>query len=94
MYLGQKLLIKFVLLVEVPEDISDHGVGMAHKAEAVLQQPKTARKKNKAEFHMDNGNDSWRIIPKSDYIDALAADADKFWQPGDGNNLHAWARNT
>ncbi len=68
------MLIKFVLLVEIPGDIGDHGVGVAHKAEAVLQQPKKATKTNKAEFHMDNGNDSWRTIPKSDYINALAAD--------------------
>ncbi len=67
-------MIKFVLLVVVPDDLSDHGVGVAHKAEAVLQHPKKATKKNKAEFHIDNGNDSWRIIPKSDYINALAAD--------------------
>ena len=40
--LGDRLLIKFVLLVEVPGDLSDHGVGVAHKAEAVLQQPKKA----------------------------------------------------
>ena len=72
--LGDRLLIKFILLVEVPGDLSDHGVGVAHKAEAVLQQPKKAGTKNKAEFHMDNGKDSWRIIPKSDYINALAAD--------------------
>ena len=69
------MLIKYLLLVEVPGDPSDHGVGVAHKAEAVLQQPKKARtNKNKAEFHMGNGKDSWRIIPKSDYINALAAD--------------------
>ena len=68
------MLIKFVLLVEVPGDLSDHGAGVAHKAEAVLQQPKKAGKTNKAEFHMDNGNDFRRIIPKSDYINALAAD--------------------
>ena len=30
-------MIKFVLLVEVPGELSDHGVGVAHKAEAVLQ---------------------------------------------------------
>ena len=35
--LGDRLLIKFVLLLEVPDDLSDHGVGVAHKAEAVLQ---------------------------------------------------------
>ena len=73
--IGDRLLIKFVLLVEVPGDLSDHGVGVAHKAEAVLQQPKNAIIKNKAEFHMNNGSDSWRIIPKSDCINALAADA-------------------
>ena len=38
LYLGQKWLIKFALLVEVPGDLSDHGVGVAHKAKAVLQQ--------------------------------------------------------
>ena len=43
---------------------------------------------------MDEGSDSWLIIPKSDFIDALAADAGKFWQPGDGHNLQAWARKT
>ena len=43
---------------------------------------------------MDDGRDSWLIIPKSDYIRALAADADTFWQPGAGNNLQAWARKT
>ena len=60
--------------MEVPGDLSDHGVGVAHKAEAVLQQPKkTGKNNNKAEFHMDKGKDSWLIIPKSDYIDALAA---------------------
>ena len=79
------MLIKFVLLVEVPGDLSDHGVGVAHKAEAVLQQPKKTGKKNKAEFHMDNGKDSWFIIPKSDYIDALAADTGERRQLGDGN---------
>ena len=41
---------------------------------------------------MDEGSDSWLIITKSDFIDALAADAGTFWQPGDGNNLQAWAR--
>ena len=54
--------------------ISAITAGVAHKAEAVLQQPKKAGKNNKAEFHMDNGKDSWLIIPKSDYINALAAD--------------------
>ncbi len=53
-----KWLTKFVLLVEVPGDLSDHGVGVAHKAEAVLQQPKTTGKNKKAEFNMDEGNDS------------------------------------
>ena len=68
-------MIKFVLLVEAPDDLSDHGVGVAHKAEAALQQPKkTGNNNNKAEFHMDKCKDSWLIIPKSDYIDALAAD--------------------
>jgi hypothetical protein len=52
-------------------------VGVAHKAEAVLQQPKKTGKNNQAEFHMDNGKDSWRIIPKSDYINALAADTER-----------------
>ena len=60
-------------MVDVPDDLSDHGVGVAHKAEAVLQQPKKTGQKKKAEFHMDEGKDSWLIIPKSDYIDALAA---------------------
>ena len=40
---------------------------------------------------MDEGSDYWLIVPKSDYIDALAADADKCWQPGNGHNLQAWA---
>jgi hypothetical protein len=39
-------LIKFGLLVEVPGDLSDHGVGVAHKAEAVLQQLKKTGKNN------------------------------------------------
>ena len=64
---------------------------MAHKAAAVLQ--KTMHN-NRIEMHMDEGTDSWLIIPKSDYIDGLAADADKIWQPGDGNHLPAWARKT
>ena len=34
---GQALLFKIVLLAEVPRDLSDHGVGVAHKAAAVLQ---------------------------------------------------------
>ena len=38
MYPGQKLLFKIVLLVEVPRDLSDHGVGVAHKAVVVLHQ--------------------------------------------------------
>ena len=41
---------------------------------------------------MDEGSDSWIIIPKSDFIDALAAGAGNFWQPVDANNLQAWAR--
>ena len=82
LYPGQKWLIKFVFLVEVPGDPRDHSVGVSHKAEAVLQQPKKTGKKKKAEFHMDK--DSWLIIPKSDYLDALAADAGERWQPGDG----------
>ena len=41
---------------------------------------------------MDEGSDSWLINPKSDYIDALAADADNIWQPGNGHNIQAWAR--
>ena len=50
LYPGQKLLIKFVFLVEVPGDLSDHGVGVAHKAEAVLQQLKKTR-----------NNNTWRV---------------------------------
>ena len=46
LYLGQKWLIKFGLLVEVPGDLSEHGVGVAHKAEAVLQQLKKTGKNN------------------------------------------------
>ena len=46
LYLGQKWLIKFGLLVEVPGDLSDHGVGVAHKAEAVLQQLKKTGNNN------------------------------------------------
>ena len=37
---GQKHLIKFVLLVEIPGDLSDHGVGVAHKGAGNL--PRTA----------------------------------------------------
>ena len=37
LYPGQRFLFKIVLLVEVPGDLSDHGVGVAHKAAAVLQ---------------------------------------------------------
>ena len=37
LYPGQRFLIKIVLLVEVPGDLSDHGVGVAHKVEAVVQ---------------------------------------------------------
>ena len=43
MYPGQKLLFKIVLLVEVPGDLSDHGVGVAHKAAAVLQKKRNIR---------------------------------------------------
>ena len=46
LYLGHKRLTKFVLLVEVPGDLSDHGVGVAHKAEAVLQQLKKTGNNN------------------------------------------------
>ena len=67
-------MIKFVLLVEVPSDLSDHGVGVAHKAQAV-----TGKKKKASTFKMDEVEDSWLIIPKSDYIDALAAEADDLW---------------
>ena len=77
MYPGQRFLIKLVLLVEVPGDLSDRGVGVAHKAEAVLQN--TGRMK---EFQMDEGKLSWLIILKSDYIRALAADAGDLWQHG------------
>ena len=64
-------MIKFVLLVEIPRDLSDHGVGVAHKAAAV-----TGKKQKKAStFKMYEVEDSWLMIPKSDYIDALAADA-------------------
>ena len=66
-------------------------MGVAHKAAAVLQKKK---ENNQIELPMDEGSDSWLIIPKSDFIDALAADAGKCWQPGDGNNLQAWARKT
>ena len=38
LYPGQPLLINIVLLVEVPGDLSDHGVGVAHKVEPVLQE--------------------------------------------------------
>ncbi len=34
------------MLVEVPGDLSDHGAGVAHKAEAVLQQLKKTGKYN------------------------------------------------
>jgi hypothetical protein len=40
LYPGQRFLFKIVLLVEVPGDLSDHGVGVAHKAAAVLQKKK------------------------------------------------------
>ena len=77
-------MIKCVWLVDVPSDINNHGVGVAPKAEAVLQQEKRTRKNNKAAFHMNEGRGSWLIIPKSDYIDALAADTGERWQPGNG----------
>ena len=65
LYPGQRHLIKFVLLVEVPRDLSDHGVGVAHKAQAIYQEPPKTGKKQKARmFHMDEGKDSWLIIPK------------------------------
>jgi hypothetical protein len=93
LYPGQRHLIKFVLLVEVPGDLSDQGVGVAHKARAVYQEPpKTGKKKKAMMFHVDEGKDSWLIIPKSDYIDALAADVGDVWQPGAGKKLLAWAR--
>ena len=62
--------------MEVPSDLSGHGVGVAHKAKAILHQPKKT-KEGEAEGQVphDKGKDSWLIIPKSDYIDALAADA-------------------
>ena len=41
---------------------------------------------------MDEGKDSLLIIPKSDYIDALAADVGDMWQPGAGKKLLPWAR--
>ena len=84
----------FVLLVEVPGYLSDHSVGVAHKAQAIYQEPpKTGKKKKAMMFHMDEGKDSWLIIPKSDYIYAPAADAGDLWQPGAGKKLVAWARN-
>ena len=85
-------MIKFVFLVKAPGVLSDHGVGVAHKAEAALQQPKKTGKKRKAKFHMDEGKDSWLLIPKSDYIDALAADTCEKWQPDNGQKLQAWAK--
>ena len=48
-------MIKFVLLVEVPGDLSDHGVGVAHKAQAVYQEPPITSKKKAMMFHMDEG---------------------------------------
>ena len=64
LYPGQRHLIKFVLLVEVPGDLSDHGVGVAHKAQAIYKEPPKTRKKKKAMmFHMDEGKDSWLINP-------------------------------
>jgi hypothetical protein len=44
LYPGQRLLFKIVLLVEVPGDLSDHGVGVAHKAAAVLQKKRNIRR--------------------------------------------------
>ena len=82
-------LIKIVLLVEVPGDLSDHGVGVAHKAAAVLQ---TTKKKKAVQFQMDDVWDSWLIIPKLDYINALAADAGHWWQRGAGKKFQAWAK--
>ena len=81
------------MFVEVPGDLSDHGVGVAHTAQATYQEPpKTGKKNKKATFHMDEGKDSWLIIPKSDYIDALAADVGDLRQPGAGKQLLPWAR--
>ena len=37
LYPGQRFLFKIVLLVEVPGELSDHGVRVAHKVVAVLQ---------------------------------------------------------
>jgi hypothetical protein len=93
LYPGQRGLIKFVLLVEVPGDLSDHGVGVAHKAQAVYQEPpKTGNQKKAMMFHMDEGQDSGLSIPKSDYIDALAADVGDLRQPGAGKKLLPWAQ--
>ena len=88
LYSDQNHLIKFLLLVEVPGDLSEHGVGITHRARAVCQ----TTKKRKAEFHMDKIRDSWLIIQKSDYINALAADAGEWWHPGAGEHFQAWAR--
>ena len=33
---GHERLIKFVTLVEIPGDLSDHGMGVAHKAQAAI----------------------------------------------------------
>jgi hypothetical protein len=81
------------LLVAVPRDLSDHGVGVAHKAQAIYQEPSKSGKKKKAMmFHMDEGKEVGLIIPKSDYIDALAADAGNLRKPGAGKQLMAWCR--
>ena len=40
LYPGQHFLIKILLLVEVPSDLSDHGVGVARKAAAVFAEYK------------------------------------------------------
>ena len=48
LYPGQRFLFEIVLLVEVPRDLSDHGVGVAHKAAAVLQKK---MKKNKTRIY-------------------------------------------
>ena len=48
LYPGQRFLIKVVLLVEIPGDLSDHGIGVAHKVAAVLQK----KGKDKKDFHM------------------------------------------
>ena len=47
----------------MPGDLSDQGVGVAHRAAAVMQ---TVRKKKAVQFQMDEVWDSWLIIPKLD----------------------------